>query len=134
MEERNEEERGRCLECGEVLPWGRSDMKFCSQSCRNRWHYNEDGRFQVIRKKTIRSLDKNHSLLDSLVARGIRRIAVPDLEQMGYKFECITSFRKAGKHAEYRCYDIRYCVSDSNVFKIERCRQPYSLAGLCEDP
>ena len=124
MKESSNEGRGRCLECGCALPNGRSDMKFCSQSCRNRWHYNKEGRFLVLRKKTVRDLD---------IGNGIRRIAVPDLEQMGYRFECITSYRKVGKHDEYRCYDIKYCKTGNYVFKIERCL-PLSLAGLSEDP
>ena len=45
---------------------------------------------------------------------------------MGYKFDCITSYHKVRNHNEYRCYDIKYYMSGSSVFKLERCRKPRS--------
>ena len=118
-----EEKRGRCLECGDVLPYGRSDMKFCSQSCKSRWHYERDGKIKGVRMKIIGALDRNYAVLVSLLERGVTRIDIPDLAQMGYNFDCITSYHKVRNRNEYRCFDIKYYMSDSSVFKIERCRR-----------
>ena len=128
-----EEKRGRCLECGDILPYGRSDMKFCSQSCRIRWHYERDGRAKVVRMKVIGALDRNHAILESLLDAGVTRIDIPDLGQMGYNFDCITSYHKVRNRNEYRCFDIKYYMSDSSVFKLERCRRP-QLSSASGDP
>ena len=113
--------RGRCLECGDVLPYGRSDMKFCSDACKSRWHYGKDGRFKGLRLKTIGALDRNHAILSCLLERGVTGIDIPDLAQMGYNFDCITSYHKVRNHNEYRCYDIKYYMSGSRIFRLERC-------------
>ena len=124
MENNDGDGRGKCLECGDVLPFGRSDMKFCSSTCKNRWHYANKGRSKGIRLKIIGALDRNYGILDSLLGRGVSQIDIPDLAQMGYNFDCITSYHKVRNHNEYRCYDIKYYMSESRVFRLERCRPP----------
>ena len=127
------ETRGRCLECGDVLPYGRSDMKFCSQSCKSRWHYERDGRIKGVRLRIFGALDRNYAILESLLEMGVTRIDIPDLAQMGYNFDCITSYHKVRNRNEYRCFDIKYYMSDSSVFKLERCRRP-QLSSASGDP
>lgn len=134
MKYMEDEKKGRCLECGDILPYGRSDMKFCSQSCRSRWHYVNDGRLQGLRRRTIGALDRNHKILESLLEDGITRISLPDLAQMGYKFDCITSYHKVGNRNEYRCFDIKYYMSESSVFRIERCQRPTPRLSPSGDP
>ncbi len=131
MENNDGDGRGKCLECGDVLPFGRSDMKFCSSTCKNRWHYANKGRSKGIRLKIIGALDRNYGILDSLLGRGVSQIDIPDLAQMGYNFDCITSYHKVRNHNEYRCYDIKYYMSESRVFRLERCRrpEPSSISG-----
>ena len=127
------ETRGRCLECGDVLPYGRSDMKFCSQSCKSRWHYERYGRIKGVRLRIFGALDRNYAILESLLEMGVTRIDIPDLAQMGYNFDCITSYHKVRNRNEYRCFDIKYYMSDSSVFKLERCRRP-QLSSASGDP
>lgn len=121
MRYEEDESRGRCLECGDVLPYGRSDMKFCSTSCKSRWHYVNDGQEKGVRRRIIGTLDRNHAILKSLLEKGVTAIDIPDLGQMGYNFDCITSYHKVRNHNEYRCYDIKYYMSESRVFRLERC-------------
>ena len=111
----------KCLECGDDIPYGRSDRKFCSQSCRNRWHYQASGRLKGLKTKTIGAIDRNYSILESLLQAGVTTIDIPDLAQMGYNFDCITSYHKVRNHDEYRCYDIKYFMSESRIFRLERC-------------
>lgn len=116
----DEEQRGRCLECGDVLPYGRSDMKFCCVSCKSRYHYVNRGHLRGLRLRTIGALDRNHEILESLLGEGVTSINVPDLAQMGYRFDCITSYHKVRNHNEYRCYDLKYFMSASRVFGLAR--------------
>ena len=62
----------RCLFCGELIPGGRSGKKFCSESCKNRYHNNRRyPRREEVKKKVIRSLERNHLILEKLVRLGI---------------------------------------------------------------
>lgn len=119
-EETEEQQRGRCLECGDVLPYGRSDMKFCCSSCKNRYHYARVGHLKGVRLRTIGALDRNHEILGTLLKRGVTSISIPDLGQMGYRFDCVTSYHKVRNHDEYRCFDIKYFLSPSRVFGLSR--------------
>ncbi|MBQ6254636.1 MAG: hypothetical protein IJK05_08325 [Bacteroidales bacterium] len=121
MNREEDNEGRRCPECGKVLPDGRSDMKFCSPECRYRWHYKKEGRLKGIKLKTLGALERNYSILESLLAEGVSSIDIPDLAQMGYNFDCITSYHKVRNRNEYRCYDIKYYMSESRVFKLQRC-------------
>lgn len=116
----------KCLECGDVLPYGRRDMKFCSSSCKNRWHYLKEGNLKAERAKIIGALDRNRTILGALLESGKTSIDIPDLARLGYNFDCVTSYHKVRNRDEYRCYDIKYYMSASRIFKIERCL-PYSI-------
>ena len=89
-----DESRGRCLECGDVLPYGRSDMKFCCVTCKSRYHYVNSGHLKGLRLRTIGALDRNHGILMSLLEKGVTSMNIPDLAQMGYRFDCVTSYHK----------------------------------------
>ena len=123
---RNEEGKrvGVCLECGRVLPRGRGDRKFCSTACKNRWHYREEGWLKGLKTKIIGTLDRNRAILDRLLQEGVTSIEIPDLAQMGYNFDCVTSYHRVRNHDEYRCYDIKYYMSESRVFRITRHQFP----------
>lgn len=134
MQYDKEEKRGRCLECGDILPYGRSDMKFCSVRCKSRWHYHNFGRFRGARQKIIRTLDRNHGILESLLDAGVSSIDLPDLEQRGYDLGCVTSYHKVRRHGEYRCYDIKYYMTASRVFKLEKTGEPDCFRLLPDPP
>ncbi|HBN01167.1 MAG TPA: hypothetical protein DD383_00805 [Rikenellaceae bacterium] len=120
MYKTEEEQRGRCLECGDVLPYGRSDMKFCCVSCKSRYHYVNVGHLKGIRLRTIGALDRNHEILVSLLDKGVTSINNSDLAQMGYRFDCVTSYHKVRNHNEYRCYDIKYFMTENRIFELSR--------------
>lgn len=122
-----------CLECGGSLPRGRRDMIFCSRECKNRWHYKEAGWLKGLRRKIIANLDRNRAILASLLDAGVTSIEIPDLEQMGYKFDSVTSYHRVRNHDEYRCYDIKYYMSKSRVFGIKRHQFP-SRPSVSSDP
>ena len=133
MNREEDKEGRRCLECGNVLPYGRSDMKFCSPECKSRWHYKRGGRLKGLKLKTLGALERNYSILESLLEAGIFSIDIPDLAQMGYNFDCITSYHKVRNHNEYRCYDIKYYMSDSRIFRLQRC-MGHGWDGPSSDP
>ena len=42
------------------------------------------------------------------------------LLSMGYRFDCVTSYHKVRNHNEYRCYDIKYYLSESRLFGLSK--------------
>jgi len=122
--EGEEKEKGRCLECGDILPYGRSDMKFCSSACKNRYNYQAHGHTKGLKRKILNALERNHAILEELLEAGVTSVEIPDLAQMGYNFDCVTSYHKVRSHNEYRCFDIKYYMSESRIFGLARTLPP----------
>lgn len=70
--------------------------------------------------ENIGALDRNHGILMSLLEKGVTSMNIPDLAQMGYRFDCVTSYHKVRNHNEYRCYDIKYYLSESRLFGLSK--------------
>lgn len=95
-------------------------MKFCCVRCKSRYHYVNVGHLKGVRLRTIGALDRNHEILASLLDKGVTSINNSDLAQMGYRFDCVTSYHKVRNHNEYRCYDIKYFMTESRIFELSR--------------
>lgn len=109
-----------CLECGDIITYGREDRKFCSDRCKNKYHNDIAHRHRSAQIKVIRALSKNYRILDSLLMEGIYSMNLMDLAQMGYNKEYATSYQKVRGRNEYRCFDIKYCLTPTRIMKIER--------------
>lgn len=116
-----------CLYCGRIIPYGRSDKKFCSALCKNRYHNrrkNADSRPAI--RRVLRILDRNHSILDKLLKLDIQSLDRLTLLSLGFNLGYATSYKKAGVHHEYACFDIRYQLTPTRIKKIVR--------NVIEDP
>ena len=109
-----------CLECGDRIGYGRKDKKFCSETCRNRYHNQKHHYTRSVKLRILGILDKNYSVLEKLLRLDIRSISLGDAAQMGYNKEFVTSYHKMGGHDEFRCFDSKYRCSESRIFRIER--------------
>ncbi|MBQ1699158.1 MAG: hypothetical protein II029_01680 [Bacteroidales bacterium] len=119
MEKENEGRR-RCLECGDPLPYGRADMKYCSVRCKSRYNYVRNAGAKGARVKIMNALDRNYGILDHLVRTGVSWMEIPDLVQLGFDVDCFTSYHKFRNRSEYRCFDIKYNKSQHRVYGIAR--------------
>lgn len=113
-------EGGRCLECGDELPYGRADMKYCSVKCKSHHNYVNARHLENLKASVGRSLSRNHDILESLIEQGIKTIDIPDLVGLGYKLDCVTSYHKVRSHNELRCYDIKYFMTEGRIFGISK--------------
>lgn len=114
-----------CLECGEPLVYGgRADKKFCSRDCRNLYHNKFYRDTRIVKHRINAALNKNHDVLSLLLKMGVTTMSIPDLAQMGFSREYMTSFQKVGGRTECRCYDIKYFLSPTRIFSIKRCDIP----------
>lgn len=116
----NPAEHGTCLECGHPLI-GRTDKKFCSGDCKNKYHNRERNVIRRFRNKTMDKLELNHRILEWALATGSTSVPLDILDGMGFSPECVTFHGDGEKgHKEYGCFDIRYYQSSSKIFNIRR--------------
>ena len=114
-----EKEQRHCLECGSTFEYSRSSKKFCDESCKNHYHNRINSETKHMHTKTNGQINKNYEILKMLLKNKVRTIDITDIEEYGFKAECCTSYRKVRSHNEYRCYEIKYYLSDSKIFGIE---------------
>ena len=81
-----------CISCGKKLN-GRSDKKFCSESCKNDFHNLQHSRKPAIVKIQRAAARRNRSLLVKMEASGIEKISTHELESIGFSFDGLTGIR-----------------------------------------
>lgn len=110
-----------CINCGEPLPFGRPDRKFCSAGCKNRWHNRRKyPDMEMVERRIFRILTHNHEVLDKLLRLGLRSMDIITLANLGFNQDYSTAYKKVGKHDEYACFDIHYQLTPSRIKKIVR--------------
>ena len=112
--------RRECLECGTMIHYGRSDKKFCSDACKNKYHNRESKRFLQVHSKVIHILDKNYRILSHCLSKGLTAVDLGDIIQWGFNPDYVTGIRRTRMRLENRCYDIKDLRTDSRLFNIER--------------
>jgi len=110
----------KCLECGDRIRYGREDKKFCSDECRNRFHYKRNKEAILARRRAERSIEKNYGILDGILKEGVSEIDVSEIVALGFRPEYVTYFKKNRRFIELACFDIRYRMSELRIFGIER--------------
>ena len=104
-----------CQLCSERL-YGRSDQKFCSDHCRNRFHNSIKSADHHFVRTIQRKLSRNRQILWKAIRNGQNELAWERLLSMGLQPNyCTQSYWKAGGQKVYVCYDVAYyCVGDEN--------------------
>ena len=111
---------GKCLECGRPV-YGRTDKKFCSIDCKNKYNYKEIKASNLFRGRVIRYLNSNYRILTELLKKNMTSMSLADLEALGFRRDVFTySTISKERHEEKRCFDIRYCQTSKRIFKISR--------------
>ncbi len=116
----NDEEDRHCLECGEPL-YGRPDKKFCSSSCKSKYHGELRRWHNRLYSTTLDNLNRNYGILEHLYRLNNTGCPTSELLAMGFRPDFVTHrVEKKGKHLEYRCFDFVYNMSDSKLFNLRR--------------
>ncbi len=111
-----------CLACGDIIEYGqgRRDRKFCSPGCKNRYHNKRKAQsWERYQQKIQKTLDNNHKILSKLLQIGLTSIDLVSLGRLGYNFNYVTSYHKAGRRSLYSCYDITYEATPSRICHLE---------------
>lgn len=107
-----------CLDCGEKLK-GRSDKKFCSDSCRNNYNNRMNRDVNSFVRNVHSVLRKNRKILAELYDTGKKRIHIDALIVTGYNFNFITQLvePEAGKASRF-CFEYGYRELDDNYIEL----------------
>lgn len=98
-----------CLECGDRIH-GRSDKKFCSDSCRNTFNNKQNKDSSNLMRTINNKLRKNHRILaEHHFTDGKAKTTRTKLMAAEFTFDYFTQLRVYKNGAEYRfVYDIGY--------------------------
>lgn len=110
----------KCLECGDVIRYGRTDKKFCCETCRTRHNNNLAREGRSFRRKVHSQLMKNYRLLDELFRMGTDCMEITDLVSLGFSPHIMTSFNKGRRYDEVGCFDIKYRMSPTRIYSISK--------------
>ncbi|MCD8313919.1 MAG: hypothetical protein LUC24_07140 [Bacteroidales bacterium] len=116
----NTEEKARCLECGDEIKYGRHDRKFCCDNCKNKFNNRRRMGSRTTRIKVLSALNKNYRILSDLLRHKVTNLSVAELQQLGFKFDFVTSYQKVRRHDVFLCFDISFTVMAGNVTSIEK--------------
>jgi len=105
----------KCIECGDTIH-GRSDRKFCSDSCRNAYNNKYRSDINSIMRNTNNALRKNRKILFNQVTNNKTRITKDKLATLGFNFNFFTHIYTTKKNVSYfYCYDYGYTFLESNL-------------------
>ena len=113
-----------CPQCGKVVSYGRVDRRFCSITCKNRWHNRQryPNRDNEV-KKVLRILDHNRDILDKMLKMGLRNTDRLTLLHLGYNVNYFTSLHKLRHRWVYTCLDIGYELTPTRIKNVRVLRE-----------
>ena len=88
---------------------GRSDQRFCSDYCRNRYHNGRKKHERSYFRKINQILHRNRNILYQLASGYRTRVAPEELEAFGFNFSYCTAWQSSpNQEMIYVCYDLAY--------------------------
>ena len=118
-------ERLECLECGKEIQYGRTDRKFCSEDCKNKYHNNMHKYSRSVHIRVLNGIEKNYNILCRLYRSHVPSIDIGDLIALGFRTEYSTGYRKYKRHDEYRCFEFKYYITRNRLFGLQKMEPPF---------
>ncbi len=111
-----------CLECGEPIK-GRTDKKFCSDACRNIYHYHANNAPINYVRNVVNILKRNRRVLSELNTgtEGTKKVHRDKLVERGYNFMYHTNtYRTKAGNTYVFCFEHGYLELSENWFTLVR--------------
>lgn len=114
-----EMENKLCLECENPVR-GRSDKRFCDDSCRNAYNNRRNSEQTVVLRDINRSLRKNRKILQNILGgQKMVKASKEKLTQRGFSFTYLTHFLDTSKGNRYTfVYEYGYLPLENDHFLI----------------
>jgi hypothetical protein len=96
-----------CLECG-IRISGRSDKKFCADSCRIAYNNRLTGTDTNLVRNINNALRRNRKILLELNPKGTVKVGIDELQELGFDFRYFTHEVTLRGHSFRFCYEQGY--------------------------
>ncbi len=120
MEYKVKPKKPKCLECGDLIAYGRQDKKFCCDNCKNKFNNRRVRGSKNTKLRILSNLNKNYTILDNLLKINITSMSVMELQHLGFNFDCVTSYQRVRRHNVFLCFDISFTIIADRVTSITR--------------
>jgi hypothetical protein len=120
-----------CLECGEKIA-GRTDKRFCSDACRNLYHYHANNSSINYVRNVVNTLKRNRRILSELNkgAEGKTKVHRDRLIEKGYNFLYHTHIYRTRAGNTYTfCFEQGYLEIAENLYMLVRRDEYLGRAG-----
>ena len=120
-----------CLECGESIV-GRTDKKFCTDACRNIYHYRSNNAPINYVRNVVNALKRNRRILMELNdgVQGVKKVHRDRLVDKGYNFMYHTNIYRTRKGNTYVfCFEHGYLELNDDWLALVRRDQYLEKAG-----
>lgn len=119
LAERTMEKKG-CLECGEPIR-GRTDKKFCTDACRNLFHYRTNNAPINYVRNVVNTLKRNRRILSELNPGGKAKVHRDKLVERGYNFMYHTNiYRTKVGNVYVFCFEHGFLELSENWYALVR--------------
>ncbi len=114
-----------CLECDERLV-GRSDKKFCNDSCRNSFNNKHNKDTSNLMRRINAQLRRNYRILQNYeFDKGVSKTTTTKLSAEGFDFEYFTQHKIYDTGSVRRViYDISYEILENGYVNLMRSTAP----------
>ena len=120
-----------CLECGESIV-GRTDKKFCTDACRNIYHYRSNNAPINYVRNVVNALKRNRRILMELNdgVQGVKKVHRDRLVDKGYNFMYHThTYRTMKGNVYVFCCEHGYLELSDNWYTLVRRDEYLERAG-----
>ena len=122
-------EKKVCLECGEPIQ-GRTDKKFCSDACRNLFHYRTNNAPINYVRNVVNTLKRNRRILSELNPGGKVKVHRDKLVERGYNFMYHTNiYRTKVGNVYVCCFEHGFLELSENWYALVRRDESLERAG-----
>ncbi len=115
-----ESHKNYCLECSEILR-GRTDKKFCSDSCRAVFHNRQNTERSQALKIIDKRLKQNRRILMKLyngLSNDAKMVPLKYVETLGFTFNYFTHIEENAEAQFIFCYDYGYHKIDNKKVRL----------------
>jgi hypothetical protein len=115
----NENHNRLCVICDSKL-FGRSDKRFCSLECKNKYHSEIRKSTNTISNETMKILFRNHQILVELMGENCFKYQINKLvlQRKGFDFEVISAIEQNKFGFKLNVFDFSWYLSNHNTIVI----------------
>lgn len=101
-----------CVICDSTL-FGRSDKRFCSPKCKNKYHSELRKTNKSVSNETIKVLYKNYQILSSLIGKNTSKIEINKLvlQRKGFDFDTVSGMEVNKFGFKLKLFDFSWYLS-----------------------